>query len=389
MATAQQDIDHYLEAARELALRVAAASDSIDSEREIPSDLAADMADKGFFRLLLPRSLGGAELNFLDFLRIVEIFAEADSSTAWCICQNNILTTYSVRMPEETAREIWSNRRAVVTNGPPASPPRAVAVDGGYRLSGRWNFSSGVRHATWVAAIAPITRSEDGRDAPAGPKENRILLIPKEEVRLIDVWQVKGLRGTGSFGFEIDDRFIPNARTYTLSDPVRENGTLYVIPTVVRFGAGFGTAALGAARAALDSAIELAGSRMPAAGGVLLRDMSTTQRQIGQAEAVWRSAKAFLRESITAVWESAGENHSLTIDERVQLRLAATHATRMSADVVDIAYNLLGSTAIFDSHPIQRRFQDVHVMTQQGQGRMSHYDDVGKFYLGIEVEGLF
>ncbi len=389
MATAQQDIDHYLEAARELAPRVAAASDSIDSEREIPSDLAAEMADKGFFRLLLPRSLGGAELNFLDFLRIVEIFAEADSSTAWCISQNNILATYSVRMPQETAREIWSNGRAVLTNGPPASPPRAVAVDGGYRLSGLWNFSSGVRHATWVAAIAPITRSDDGREAPAGPEVTRILLLPKDEVRLIDNWQVKGLRGTGSFGFEVDNQFIPGARTYALSDPVREDGTLYVIPTVLLFGAGFGTAALGAARAALDSAIELAGSRAPTSGRVSLQDMSTTQRQIGQAEAVWRSARAFLRESISAVWESASKNHSLTIEERVQLRLAATHATRMSADVVDVAYNLLGSTAIFDSHPIQRRFQDVHVMTQQGQGRMSHYDDVGKFYLGIEAEGLF
>ena len=385
MTTARQDIDYYLEAARELAPRVGAASDKIDSEREIPSDLAAEMADKGFFRLLLPRSLGGAELNFLDFLRIVEIFAEADSSTAWCITQNNVITTYSVRMPEETAREIWSNGRAVLTNGPPASRPRADAVDGGYRLSGRWNFSSGVRHATWVAAIASITRSDDG----AGPEEARILLIPIEEVRLIDVWQVKGLRGTGSFGFEVDDQFVPSARTYALSDPSREGGTLYAIPTVLLFGAGFATAALGAARAALDSAIELAGSRDPASAGVLLRDMSTTQRQIGQAEAVWRSAKAFVRESISALWESATERHSLTIDERVQMRLAATHAIRSSADVVDVAYNLLGSTAIFDSHPIQRRFQDVHVMTQQGQGRMSHFDDVGKYYLGIEAKGLF
>ena len=389
MATAQQDIDHYLEAARELVSRVAAASDSIDSEREIPSDLAADMADKGFFRLLLPRSLGGAEMNFLDFLSIVELFAKADSSTAWCLTQNNVITTYSVRMPEEAAREIWGHGRAVITNGPPASPATAVVVDGGYRLSGRWSFSSGVRHATWVAAVAVVAQSVDDKVVPASPENTRILLIPKEEVRLLDIWQVKGLRGTGSFGFEVDDLFIPGARTYKLSDPSRENGILYLIPTVLLFGSGFATAALGAARAALDSAIELAGSRTPAGGGVLLRDLSTTQRQIGQAEAVWRSAKAFLRESVSTLWESASEGHSPTIDERVQMRLAATHAIRSSADVVDIAYNLLGSTAIFDSHPIQRRFQDVHVMTQQGQGRMSHYDDVAKFYLGVEGEGLF
>lgn len=389
MAVAQYDISHYLETARELATHVSAAADRIDREREIPSDIAGEIADKGFFRLLVPRSLGGEEISWLDFLRIVQVFAEANASTAWCINQNNVFATNSAKIPENTAREIWSDRRAVVSNGPPISSAEAVPVDGGYRLTGRWNFSSGIRHATWVAALVPIKRSDNDGDASTDRNEARTMLIPKKDVSLVDIWQVNGLRGTGSFSFEVDDLYVPGARTYAASDAPRESGALYVIPTGSLFSGGFATVALGVARASLDAAIDLASSKASAPGREPLRDTSTTQRQIGEAEAVWRSARAFLRESTSLVWEGACKNHSLTVHERVQLRLASTHAIRMAAEVVDIAYNVSSSNSIFESNPVQRRFQDVHVITQQAQGRMVHYDSAGKFFLGLETQGLF
>ena len=148
MPIAQHDIGYLLDTARELAARVAANADRIDCERQIPPELAGEIADKGFFRLLVPRSLGGAELGHLDFLRILQVFAEVDGSTAWCINQNNVFATASVIMPEQTAREIWADARAVVANGPPITSVKAIPVDGGYRLSGRWNFSTGSAHAT-------------------------------------------------------------------------------------------------------------------------------------------------------------------------------------------------------------------------------------------------
>jgi alkylation response protein AidB-like acyl-CoA dehydrogenase len=388
MAVAQHSIDEYLKAARGLTERVAAATDRIDSGREIPSDLAGELADKGFFRLLMPRSLGGAELDFLDFLQIVQMFAEVDGSVAWCINQNNIFATNSVRMPEQTAREIWSGRRDVVTNGPPISSARAVPVDGGYRLSGRWNFSSGIRHATWVAALTPVSRSDGDANSATEGGNLRTLLIPKKDVSLVDVWQVGGLRGTGSFSFEVDDLFVPSSRTYAPSDGPREDGVLYVIPTGLMFACGFATVALGVARASLDSAIDLAGRKIPFVGRRTQRDEPTTQRQIGQAEAIWGSARAFLRESTSSAWEGALKNQSLTVEERVRMRLAGTHAIRMSAEVVDIAYSVCGSNSIFASNPVQRRFQDIHVITQQFQGRMDHYDTAGKFFLGLEPEGM-
>ncbi|MCH7787293.1 MAG: acyl-CoA dehydrogenase family protein, partial [Chloroflexi bacterium] len=164
MAIAQYEIGQYLEVAHALAASVAEAADRIDRDREIPSELIREIADKGLFRMLLPRSLGGGEIDFLDYLRIIEIFAKVDASTAWCMNQNNVFATNSVRMPEQTAREIWSDQRAVVTNGPPATSVEAIPVDGGYQLTGRWDFSTGIRHATWVAAITPIRHIDHGEE---------------------------------------------------------------------------------------------------------------------------------------------------------------------------------------------------------------------------------
>ena len=384
MTSATTDVHHYLETAHELAALVAATADRIDEERRLPPELSDEIADQGFFRLLLPRSLGGAELEYPDFLNIVRIFSEVDASVGWCVTQNNVFSTNAVRVPLEAANEIWTVQRNVVSNGPPVSTSRADVVEGGYRLSGRWNFSSGIRHATWVAALAPVYDSR--QDQPA---EMRTLLLPKRQVRLLDIWQVGGLRGTGSLSFEADDVFVPAVHSYPTTATSREPGPLYVMPITLLFCSGFATVALGAARAGLDAAIELAIGKTQDGQKAAIRHQSTTQRMVGQAEAVWRSARAFLRESVAAMWAGAAKNLDLTVKERINVRLAGTHAIRESARVVDIAYTICGSSAIFAVNPIQRRFQDVHAITQQVQARPTHYDTVGRHFLGLEPGRIF
>ncbi len=389
MTTSEQEIDHYIDVSREMARRAAEAADRIDEERRLPPELAADMADAGLFRLLVPRSLGGVELDFPGYLRIVETFARADGSTAWCVNQNNVFATDAVRMPVETAREIWADPRAVISNGPPMPPSCAVPMHDGYRVTGRWNFSSGIRHANWVAALAPVGQA--GENGPQGMESNRevVLLIPKDQVELLDVWQVNGLRGTGSFSFQANDLFVPAARSYRVDDTPSESGPLYLIPKVLMFATGFGTVALGVARAALDAAIDIAGVKIPVKRTSVLRDTSTTQRQIGEAEALWGSARAFLRDASAALWESACMNGALKTEERMRLRLAGTHAIRQAARVVAVAYDVAGSGGIFMKNPIQRRLQDAQVITQQVQGRMTHYDTAGAFYLGLEPKSTY
>lgn len=387
MAITEHDLSYYLNAAQELALRVAENGDRIDQECQIPPELAADMADEGFFRLLLPRRLGGAELAHPDFLKILEIFAAADGSTAWALNQNNVWSTNSVRMVDQTAREIWKDQRAVVTNGPPTASAVAVPVEGGYKLSGRWFFSSGSSHATWIGALAPVRPSGQ---QPTGSESHRVLLLPKSEVDFLPgSWAVSGLRGTASFGFEVNDVFVPSDRTYEQNGGPLDGGPLYCIPRTLLFACGFSTVALGIARASLVAAIDLTNTRTPARVKGLMQEQKTTQRLIGEAEAILGSARAFLQQSASSVWESACQTQNLTTGQRVNLRLASTHGIRQAAQVVDIAYELVGSGSIFPTNPIHRRFQDIHVITQHIQGRPTHYETAGQFLLGLEPEGNY
>ncbi len=371
----------FFDIAKEFVPKILDASRTITEEREIPPSLASEMAEKGLFRLYIPESVGGYEIDYLEFLELVAIIAEADGSVGWCFNQNNVLSTLSAFMPEELAMEIWSDPTVILSNGPPISPS-AVPVEGGYRLNGRWNFSSGSRHAKWVVALTPI----EGRVLEDGESlEKRNMMIPKEQVKFIDTWEVNGLRGTGSFSFTVEDLFVPESHSFIEGLSPRENGPIYVIPKTLLFCSGFATTALAVARGALNSLIELSSAKTPQEQELLMRQ-PFTQREIGQAEALWRSAKSYLRDSTEAVWESAVRDRVIPVERRINLRLASTHAIREAVKVTDIAYSLSGATAIFETSPIQRRMQDVRVIAQQIQGRMSHYDTAGQYFLGIDPQ---
>ncbi len=378
-------IQTYIDTARSLAQLVAAVADQIENKRRIPTEVSSEIIDAGFFRLLLPASLGGAELSHPDFLQIIRIFAEADASVAWCINQNNVFSTNAVRVSEATAQRVWGDKRTVVSNGPPGPQNRAVSSgNGDYVLSGRWNFSSGITHANWVAALAPVYTENQMK-----PNEMRTFLIPIEDVRIVDEWQVGGLRGTGSLGFEAVGLRVPGCLSYEASEPSREPGMLYLIDTTPMFASGFATVALGATRAGLDSAIATAQRKTQQGQSQTLREETATQRTIGEAEAIWNSARAFLQEATDSMWNAVSVHGELNTDQRIMVRLASTHAIRKSAEVVDAAYSICGSDAIFTANPVHRRFQDVHAITQQIQGRMTHYDTAGQHYLGLEPKGIF
>ena len=352
--------------------QISALADRIDAERELPSELAGALIDAGIFRLLVPRSLGGEEMDWLEYLDVVRTIAEADGSTGWCVNQGAVFATTSTRCPEPLAREVWGDPRTVVGNGPPQGS-ESVPVDGGYRLTGKWMFSSGCRHANWIAAVA----------------SGRLHLLPREDVEFLDVWQVQGLRGTGSFGFQTHDKFVPESRVMHVPGKNREAGPVYVIPQHLLFACGFGCVALGVARAAINATIELALAKKPRFGKQALAENGVVQQQVGMAEATWAAAKALLYESAAHVWERVIDTGEITLGQRIRLRMAGTHAIRQSAKAVDIVYNLSGSDAIFSSRAIQRRFQDAHVITQQVQGRQAHYETVGQFLLDQDPEGVF
>lgn len=374
-----QRTSEYIDRAQMLACKVAERAEEIDEERRIPADLAAELIDAKFFRLLVPKSLGGVEIDHPTFIDIVRIFAEVDASTAWCVNQNNIFATDSVRMQVETAQAVWGDPRGVVTNGPPSRDTVAVPTEGGYRLSGHWDFSSGSSHSTWLACRSNV-ESKSG--------EPPMFLVPKSDVTMIDTWQVNGLRGTASFSFEMDDVFVASSYVYMESDAPRENNPIYAIPKIPLFSIGFATINIALARACLDDATKLAKAKTQQGISKTMLDLSTVQRQIGQTEADLRAVDAYLRQSAAALWEAACEHGEVDMDTRIEVRMAATHAIRQAVSAVDSAYELFGAGAIFKSNLIQRRYQDAHTIAQQIQGRATNFETAGRYFLGLEPAGM-
>jgi alkylation response protein AidB-like acyl-CoA dehydrogenase len=371
-----------LAAARELAPRIAAAAAQIEREQRLPADLNAALINAGIYKMLVPRSLGGSELPLADFCHVMEQIAAADASTAWCIGQNAGVSVLAALLPRRGAMEIFGPPDCVVAGG--HGPAQAVRVGGGYRLTGRWNFGSGMHQATWLRATCDLV-DESGRPLlEHRARGSLILFIPRAEVEVHEVWQVSGLRGTGSDSYSVQDLFVPEERA--VLNESQEPGPLYTFGTNNVFAAGFASVALGIARATLDAFLELAVNKLPRGMTGVLREQPVVQSQVAQAEAALRSARAFLHQTIDQAWQVAEERGRMGLEERSLLRLATTYAIQSAAEVTDTAYYLAGATAIFASNPFERRFRDMHAVTQQMQSRQDHFETAGKYFLGLQAE---
>jgi alkylation response protein AidB-like acyl-CoA dehydrogenase len=376
--------------ARALASMIAQAAPQIEARRALTPEVVAALHDAGLFRMLIPRSLGGHELPPVDYVEAIEEIAAADASTAWCVAQMSVASTMSSCLQPDAAREIFAtNPRALLAMGPSSPSGRAVAVPNGYQVTGTWQFASGSRHASWMAAHCPVFES-DGRprlDDNGMPVE-RSLIFSKTDARMIDVWHVIGLKGTGSDSYTVTDLFVPSTRTMTAfgRNPAekRERGPLYRFTVFQLFGASFASIALGIARTTLEAFVELSKSKTPYGAKILLRDNAVIQSQIGLAQSQIASARVFLHQALAEMWQDA-QGGETTIEKRIQLRMASTHATHQAKQVVDAAYHAAGATAIFEGNPFERRFRDVHTVSQQVQAHFSVFEAIGQYYLGLPL----
>jgi alkylation response protein AidB-like acyl-CoA dehydrogenase len=360
----------------------------IDAARELPPEALEAMHGAGLFRLLLPRSVGGMELDPLTYNRIVETIAAGDASAAWCMNQNSGCSMSAAYLAHDVAWKIFgADRRGVLAWGQ-APGHKAVAVPGGWRVSGKWLFASGSRHATWLGAHVQ-TVGEDGTPflAPDGKPVECTMLFPREAATISDVWQVMGLRGTGSDSYEVRDLFV--AADHALArdtDPDRrEHGTLYRFSTGHIYASGFAAVALGIARACLDAFVALAREKTPALSQTSLRDNHVVQSKVAVAWATLQSARAWLHQVLRDAWMEA-QTQTLSLEARMAIRLASTYAIQQSKHVVDTAYHEAGATAIFDANPFERRFRDINAVTQQVQGRHTHFETVGQHMLGLQPQ---
>ena len=371
---------------------VEAASNEIEEMRRLPPALLDRLHEARLFRLLLPRSSNGIETDPVTFFHVIETIARGDASTAWCLSQAGGCSMSAAYLALPVAQEIFGDDPRAVLAWGPGPRVRAVECEGGWRVTGTWSFASGGRHATWLGAHCPIFRAdgtprlgEDGRPA------ERTMLVRTRDVAWTDIWNVVGLRGTASDQFALTDHFVPTSHSITrdFEKECREPGPLYRMSAMTCYELGFSGVALGIARASLDSFVEVARSKVPRGKKSPIRDNAVVQTQLAQAEVGIRAARAYLLQSVAEIWKLVSAGNPLGMDQRIVLRMASTNAIHKAREAVDFAYNAAGATAIFEDHPLERRFRDIHTVTQQLQGRLSHFETVGAWMMGADADLTF
>lgn len=377
--------------ARAEALRpaVAEASDEIERSRRLPPALLDELHGAELFRLLLPRSANGIETDPVTFFHVIETIARADASTAWCLSQAGGCAMSAAYLDLPVAQAIFGrDPRAVLAWGP-GPRVRAIECEGGYRVTGVWAFASGGRHATWLGAHCPIFKADGTpRLEDSGVQAERTMLVRTEDVEWTDIWKTVGLRGTASDQFALNDFFVREDHSITrqFERECREGGPLYRMGNGTCYQVGFAGVASGIARGALDCFLDLARNKVPRGDKRPIRDNAVVQSGLAQAEVNLRAARGFVLQSMAEIWKDLCAGAIITVAQRITIRMAATNAIHRAREAVDFAYNAAGATAIFGNHPLERRFRDIHTVTQQLQGRLSHFETVGAWMMGAEAD---
>jgi alkylation response protein AidB-like acyl-CoA dehydrogenase len=374
---------------RELGPAVLEAADTIERTRRIPEPLLTRLHDARLFRMLLPLSVGGDESDPVSYVRTVEAASSYDGSVGWCLSIANSTSLIAPYLDREIARKIFGPPRATCAWGPP-NDSVAKAAPGGYRVTGQWSFASGCRHSSWMGAHGCVVEPDGSlRLNRFGRPTLRTWLFPVEQATLLDTWDTIGLRGTASDSYRVDDLFVSEEFSSTREDPElrREPGRLYAFPQQTMYSVGIASVALGLSRGMLDAFIELACRKTPR-GMVRLADSGVVQAEVAKCEARLGAARAYLFETLAAIYETADDVAPIDIPARGRVRLAGTHAISTAVSVADYTYKTAGVDAIFPGSPFMRRFRDIHTVSQQIQSRDVHFETCGQILLGNPPEAF-
>lgn len=372
--------------ARALAPLITRDADEIERTRRLTPAVTSALIENGLYRALLPKSFGGSEATLQAFMQMQEEVAKADASTAWCLGQCSVCAMTAAYLDRDAAEEIFNAPPGILAWGAIAHEVRVVP--GGYIANARWDFASGLRQASWLGAHVRVVEADGTpRRKADGSPEIRTILFPVSSATMYDVWNVIGLKGTGTDSYSVENLFVPEKFAALRDDPaaLREQGPLYKLSTNMVFSMGFAATALGVARATLDAAIELARAKTPQ-GLKAMRDNNAVQGLIGRTEASLRAARAYLYATADEVWRDLSRGDPIAEQHRVALRIAATWTIHQSASVVDTAYHMAGATAVFAANKFERRFRDMHAIAQQIQARDTHYEDAGKAILSANLD---
>jgi alkylation response protein AidB-like acyl-CoA dehydrogenase len=401
--SAQTNVEReWIGRARALKPLLETAAPRIEQAKMMPPDVLQALRDAQMLRMTTPRSVGGAELDLATYAQVVATIAEGDASTAWCIAQISGSSMCSAYLDPGVAKEVFGSADSAFTWGfAGAKSCRAAPVKDGWIVNGEWTFASGNRICQWLGAHAQLC-DEEGKPrfrADGRPLE-RTMLLPRSSATVNeDVWDVIGLIGTGSDSYSVTDLFVPEkysvvprgiGRDQQLPEGAtaepeperRESGVLYKHTGQAAYQVGLSSVAIGIARATLDAFIALAKEKSPSSAVRPLRDDSWIQARIAQADAKISAASAWLIQLLREAWHECATRGQMSFPLRVKIRAACTHQINEARDAVDMIYAEAGATAIFRSNAFERRFRDMHTVSQQVQGSIARMQSVGQYYLG-------
>lgn len=367
---------------------IAATGPEIERARRVSDDLARRMAAAGLFRMLVPETYGGGEVHPQVFFDTLAATARADGAVGWVLMIGATTGVMAASLPDEWSRTLYGDHPDNITSGVTAPIGRAVPVEGGMRVSGRWPFGSGSQVSQWICGGCLVMDGETPRQGPHGP-QSLLMFFPREAVTIHeDTWFTSGLCGTGSHDIEVTDVFVPEGRWVELGRRARVDAPLYRFPTLGLLAIGVSAVAVGIAERAIEAFIELATKKTPTGSRRSLAERSSAQKDLARAEALVGSARALTRDAIGNAWEAATGTGRLEMRHKAGLRLAASNNAWSAAEAVDLLYHAAGGTAIYQTSPLQRCFRDVHVATQHIMVAQPTYEVLGKISLGIDPKQL-
>lgn len=371
-----------VEAAAGLREQIRSCAAETEEQRQVPLELAHQLRGRGLFHLGLPRSLGGLELDPVSAAEVVEDLAFADGSVGWVAMVAAQATWYASFLEDDDVRTIWGNGGVVAGTARPSG--RAVAVgdpEPGYLVTGRWPFASGSTHADWFMGECVIYDGDAPRQDADGSDVTRALFVPREDVTIHDTWHTTGLRGTASHDFSVNGTFVPASRGFQmLVTPPKQPWALSGVEPLVFIN--HGTHALGVARAAIEAGAGIMKEKK-GWGGQPLSSVPRLQANLAEATALVESARSYLYERATALWESveAGEDSPRL---RATTRLATSHAVKASLQATDLLYASLATSAILESSPLERPFRDIHTAAAHVMIGTMSFEAAGRVELGQE-----
>jgi alkylation response protein AidB-like acyl-CoA dehydrogenase len=376
------ETQEVLAAVRALEAQIRASAPAIEAERRLPPALARDLMEAGVFRMGVPRAYGGAEIDPLGQVRVVEELARIEGSVGWLSMISSAGSFLAAFLEPDTAHHFFGGVTSVLA-GQIRPPQRADLVEGGYRLSGTFHFNSGCQHASLVVCGCFIHENGVLRRHGRNP-EFRALLIPIDEVQIVDVWDTTGMRGTGSNDVVVKDVFVPFAHGTTMLEPPHTPGPLYAFPPL--FLVSHAGVPLGIARSALDFVEELCGHKSGLAPRTLMRDDSVVQETIAWAEAHLGAARSYVYDTLRDLWATLGKLDKPSPRQRAQYRMMITYSHQAAKQIITTLYDTAGTSSIFRTGRLDRDLRDILTACQHRVVHLKMYRPAGRLILGLEAD---